>query len=174
MFRLSDANDKSSWTHFILQTRLSLLQPALQQMITQRSSQEMQKAGSCSAAASELELCELPKHLRLGMRQQDTWNLTKLAISCCMKEALSDYPKGPLSSASKSSQQQMTRAEQEQEPAYLINTYPCPVFCILRISAVNVAAIVASSILFELIKAFITYNKDFPTVLGACFESVTC
>lgn len=122
-------------------------------MIIQRSSQEMQKAGSCSAAAAAgLELCELPKQLRLGMRQQDIWNLTKLAISCCMKAALSDYPKGRLSSASKSSQQQITRAEQEQEPAYLIDIYPCPVFCILRLSAVNVASIVASSSLYELIK----------------------
>lgn len=89
-----------------------------------------------------------------------------------MKAALSDYPKGPLSSASKSSQQQMTRAE--QEPTYLIDIYPCPVFCILRLSAVNVASIVASSSLYELIKAFITYIKDFPTALGPFFESVTC
>lgn len=78
-----------------------------------------------------------------------------------MKAALSDYPKGPLSSASESSQQQITKAEWEQELAYPIDIYPCPVFCISRFSAVNVATIVASSSLYELIKAFIAYNKDF-------------
>lgn len=118
----------------------------------------MQKAGSCSSAASELELCELPPQLRLGRRQQDTWNLTKLAINCCMQAALSDHPKGPLSSASKTSQQQMPREEQEHDPAYLIDISPCLMTCILGLSAINVASIDVSSSFSELIKAFSTHN----------------
>lgn len=121
-------------------------------------------------AAAELEWCELPKQLRWGMRQQDTWNLTKLAISCCMKAALADYPKGLLGSASKSRQQQMTRAGASVSNRYL--SLPCVLH--LETFSVNVASIVASSSLYELIKAFITYNNDFPTVLDACFGSVTC
>lgn len=123
-----------------------------------RDTQGMQKAGSCSATASELELCELPAQLRLGRRQQDTWNLTKLAINCCMKAALSDHPKGPPSSASKRIQQQMPREEQKHEPAYLIDISPCLVTCSLGLSAINVASIHVSSSFFEPFKAFSTHD----------------
>lgn len=75
-----------------------------------------------------------------------------------MKAALSDHPKGPLSSASKSSQQQMPREEQEHEPAYLINISPCLVTCILGLSAINVVSIEVSSSFFEHIKAFSTHD----------------
>jgi len=118
----------------------------------------MQKAGSCSAAASEQELCELPTQLRSGRRQQDTWNLAKLAINGCMKAALSDDPRGPFSSASKSSQQQMPREEQEHEPAYQINISPRLVTFIMGLSAINMASINVSSSFFEPIKAFGTHN----------------
>lgn len=113
-----------------------------------RDTQGIQKPGSCSAAASELELWELPTQIRLG-RQQDTWNLTKLAINCCLKAALSDHPKGLLSSASSTSQQQMPREEQEHEPAYLINISPCLVTCILGLSAIRVASTDASRTFFS-------------------------
>lgn len=118
----------------------------------------MQKAGSCSVAAPELELRELPAQLRLGRRRQGTWSLTKLAIDCCMKAALSDHPKGPLSSASKTSQQQMPKEEQEHGPAYLIDISPCLTTCVLGFSAINVASIDVSSSLFEPIKASSTHD----------------